>query len=54
MRKLPVALRLLGDMRKEDLAVPLRLSVDEATREERSRQCRSWAAHFRGDGAIDA
>jgi len=30
------------------------LSVDEATREERSRQCRSWAAHFQGDGAIDA
>lgn len=29
------------------------VSVDEATREERSK-CRSWAAHFQGDGAIDA
>jgi glycosyltransferase involved in cell wall biosynthesis len=30
------------------------LSIDVATREQRSRQCRSWAAHFQGDGAIDA
>ena len=33
------------------------LSMDEATRDDleaRSRQCRGWAAHFQGDGAIDA